>query len=473
MSFIHDDFLLETESARRLYHEYAVDQPILDYHTHLPPNDIAENRQFANLYEIWLEGDHYKWRAMRANGVGEAFCTGEAEPYDKYLAWARTVPKTLRNPLYHWSHLELKRYFDVDDLLSETTAAAVWEQANERLKDPALSTVEILKRFRVMAVCTTDDPTDDLRFHQQIAAADIPTRVYPTFRPDKSLMVDQPDHFNTWCDRLAEVTDRDIDSLEALEDALNQRHEYFHSLGGRLSDHGMPHCYASFCDPAIAAAIFDKARVGRVVSPDEHRQFATHMMVLFGRWDAQRGWTKQMHIGPMRNTNSRAFAKVGPDAGFDSMGDWNQADAMRAYLDFLDREEALPKTIVYNLNPKDNYLFASMVGNFQDGTTPGKMQIGSGWWYLDQKEGMTWQLNALSNVGLLSRFVGMLTDSRSFLSCPRHEYFRRILCNLLGNEMESGELPPDFGLVGHMVADICYANARDFFGLDLPSELSR
>ena len=471
MTFIHDDFLLGSESARRLYHQYAVDQPILDYHTHLPPHDIANNRQFANLFEIWLEGDHYKWRAMRANGVSEEFCTGDADPYDKYLAWARTVPKTLRNPLYHWSHLELMRYFDVDVLLSERTAKDVWEQASDKLRNPALSTVEILRRFKVMAVCTTDDPTDDLAFHQQIAASDIPTRVYPTFRPDQALMVDRLDVFNPWCDRLAQVVDRDINSLDALEGALNQRHEFFHSLGGRLSDHGMPHCYADFCDQKTASAIFDKARAGREVTPLEQSQFATHMMLLFGRWDAKRGWTKQLHIGPMRNTNSRAFAKIGPDTGFDSMGDWRQADAMRAYFDFLDQEEALPKTVVYNLNPKDNYLFASMIGNFHDGDIPGKMQFGSGWWYLDQKEGMQWQLNALSNVGLLSRFVGMLTDSRSFLSCPRHEYFRRILCNILGGEMETGELPADFDLVGDMVADICYRNARDFFGLEVAEEM--
>ena len=471
MSFIHDDFLLETDAARKLYHEYAADQPILDYHTHLPPDEIASNRQFANLYEIWLEGDHYKWRAMRANGVSEEFCTGGADPYDKYMAWARTVPQTLRNPLYHWTHLELKRYFDVDELLNESTAAAIWEQAQRRLADPGLSTVEILRRFRVMAVCTTDDPTDDLAYHQQIAAADIPTRVYPTFRPDISLMVDRPDVFNPWCDKLAKVTDRDINSLETLESALSDRHAFFHSLGGRSSDHGMPHCYADFCDQRTAETIFDKARAGRDVSAGEQRQFATHMMVLFGRWDAERGWTKQMHIGPKRNNNSRLFAKAGPDAGFDSIGDWRQADAMQAYFDFLDREDALPKTIVYNNNPRDNYLFASMVGNFQDGITPGKMQFGSGWWYLDSIEGMQWQLNALSNVGLLSRFVGMLTDSRSFLSCPRHEYFRRVLCRLLGGEMESGELPQDFDLVGTMVANICYGNARAFFGLEVPERL--
>ncbi len=471
MSFIHDDFLLGSEAAHKLYHEFAADQPILDFHTHLPPQDIAGNRSFANLFEIWLEGDHYKWRAMRANGVSEEYCTGNAEPYDKYLAWSRTVPRTLRNPLYHWTHLELKRYFDVDELLNEETAPAIWEQANDRLADPDLSACEILRRFRVMAVCTTDDPTDDLAHHRQIAQAGIATRVYPTFRPDKSLMVDRPDVFNPWCDRLAAISDRDISSLDALQEALTERHAFFHEFGCRLSDHGMPHCFADFCDQRTAAAIFDKARAGTAASSDEFRKFATHLMVLFGRLDAQRGWTKQMHIGPLRNNNSRFFERAGPDTGFDSMGDWLQAEAMQGYFDHLDRENALPKTIVYNINPRDNYLIASMLGNFQDGSIPGKMQFGCGWWYLDQKEGMQWQLNTLSNVGLLSRFVGMLTDSRSFMSCPRHEYFRRILCNLLGDEIEAGELPRDFDLIGSLVQDICFGNARSFFGLDLPAAL--
>lgn len=470
MSFIHDDFMLQGESARRLYHEYAADQPILDYHTHLPPHDIANNRRFENLFEIWLEGDHYKWRAMRANGIAEEFCTGDAAPYDKFLAWSRTVPYTLRNPLYHWTHLELKRYFGVDDLLSEETAPKIWEQANERLQAPEMTTQGILKTYKVRAVCTTDDPTDDLAFHKQIAESDPDTCVYPTFRPDKSMAVHLPEQFNAWVDQLAAATDIDMATVDDLVAGLTKRHDYFHELGCRLSDHGLPHCYAEDCDDTTANTIFANARNGVAASPQEQLQFGSYLMLLFGRLDAAKGWTKQMHIGPMRNLNSRAFQITGPDAGFDSMGDWPQAENMARYFDRLDSENALPKTVVYNLNPKDNYLFASMIGNFQDGVTAGKMQFGSGWWYLDQKEGMQWQINALSMVGLLPRFVGMLTDSRSFMSCPRHEYFRRILCNMLGTEMDLGELPSDFDLIGSMVQDICFRNAEKFFDLQLPNQ---
>lgn len=468
MPFIHDDFLLQTKTARRLYHEYAADQPIIDYHNHLPPKDIAENRQFQNLFEIWLEGDHYKWRAMRANGVEERYCTGDAPPYEKFLAWARTVPHTVRNPLFHWTHLELKRYFGIDDLLNEKSAPAIWERANAQLATPALSTQGILGTFQVAALCTTDDPTDDLAYHQAIAKSGLATRVYPAYRPDKALAVTQPEAWNGWVERLARAADTDIARLPDFLAALEKRHRFFHEQGGRLSDHGLSTCYADFPSEAEASAIFDAARSGKAAGPEDHAKFASYLMLFFGRLDAERGWTKQLHLGALRNNNTRAFQKLGPDTGFDSIGDWPQAAALSAYLDRLDQEKALPKVILYNNNPVDNYVLATMIGNFQDGRTPGKMQFGSGWWFLDTKEGIEWQLNALSNVGLLSRFVGMLTDSRSFMSYPRHEYFRRVLCNLLGSDIEKGEIPNDDDLVGPLIRNVCYGNAKQYLGLEIP-----
>ncbi len=468
MPFIHDDFLLNTKTARRLYHERAARLPIIDYHNHLPPRDIARNRQFEDLFEAWLEGDHYKWRAMRANGVDERYCTGDAPHEEKFLAWARTVPHTLRNPLYHWTHLELKRYFEIDERLDEKTAPAIWEAANARLATPDLTTQGILRKFRVAALCTTDDPTDDLLYHRAIAASGLATRVYPAFRPDKALTVHQPEAFNSWVDTLAQVSDTEIRRLPEFLDALEKRHTFFHECGGRLSDHGLSQCYADFPSEATAAAIFDAARSGRAASPDDHARFAAYLMLFFGRLDARRGWTKQLHLGALRNGSSRGYRLLGPDTGFDSIGDWPQAQALSAYLDRLDQENALPRVILYNNNPTDNYVFATMIGNFQDGVTPGKMQFGAGWWFLDTKEGIEWQLNALSNVGLLSRFIGMLTDSRSFLSYPRHEYFRRVLCNLLGRDIERGEIPDDDDLVGPMIENICFHNARNYLGLDIP-----
>jgi len=467
MSFIHENFLLSTPTAQRLYHDFAVDPPILDYHCHLPPKDVAENRRFANLFEIWLEGDHYKWRAMRANGIDEKFCTGSADPYDKFLAWARTVPATLRNPLYHWTHLELKRYFDIGELLDESSAPSIWEKANAALASGNLDARNILCKFRVKAVCTTDDPTDDLAYHQAIAASGLATRVFPTYRPDKALTVHMPEVFNAWVDRLAAVCNTEIANLNAFVDALKKRHDYFHSVGGRLSDHGLNHAYSDFPPEREAREIFSRVRQGKAATPEEHRRFASHLMLLFGQFDAEKGWTKQMHLGARRNNNTRRFAEMGPDTGWDSIGDWPQGDALGAYLDRLDQENALPKIVLYNLNPADNYVIAAMIGNFQDGKTAGKIQFGSGWWFLDQKEAMQWQMNALSNCGLLSRFLGMLTDSRSFMSYPRHEYFRRVLCDLIGRDIENGEIPDSNELVGPMIRDICYGNARRFLGLDI------
>ena len=466
-TFITDDFLLESDVARELYHDYAKSLPIYDYHSHLPPSQIAENKCFENLAEVWLLGDHYKWRAMRWNGVPEHFCTGDATPWEKFLAYARTVPKTLRNPLYHWTHLELKFYFGIDDLLDETTAESIWSRANEQLAE--LPVHELLRKSCVAVSCTTDDPADSLNTHRRIRDdGKLATRVYPTFRPDKALLVDQPEVFNNWLDKLSGASGGDCGSFDGFLSALTQRHEDFHAAGGRLSDHGLEFCHSCECSDDEARCIFENARAGLTVSSPDAAKFRGYMMVFFGHLDAEKGWTKQLHLGALRNTNTRLLRTLGPDTGFDSIGDWPQAAALARYLDRLDNEDRLPKTVIYNLNPADNYLFATMAGNFQDGTVPGKVQFGSGWWFLDQKEGMEWQLNALSNLGLLSRFVGMLTDSRSFLSFPRHEYFRRILCNLLGRDVVKGQLPHDMRLLGQTVADICFHNSRRFFALEIP-----
>ena len=465
MRLITDEFLLHNPTAVSLYRRYAEPQPILDYHCHLPPADVARNRRFANLFEIWLEGDHYKWRAMRANGVPERFCTGDAAPYDKFLAWAATVPKCLRNPLYHWTHLELCRYFDIDELLDEKNAPAIWEAANARLQTDELTAHGILRKFDVRAVCTTDDPADPLDHHAAIAASGLATKVYPTFRPDRALQVDDPSVFVPWVDKLAATAGVPIASFADFERALRRRHQDFHDAGGRLSDHGLAYCYAAECSTAEAAAIFDRARAGHAATAAEHEQFGAYLMLLFGHLDAEKGWTKQLHLGARRNVNTRMMRTLGRDTGYDSIGDYRQVEGLAWYLDRLEQESALPKTILYNNNPNDNYTFATMIGNFQDGSQAGKIQFGSGWWYLDQKDGIEWQIDALSSVGLLSHFVGMLTDSRSFMSYPRHEYFRRVLCNMLGEEMERGELPNDEALVGAMVADICFHNAHRYLGL--------
>ncbi len=466
--FIHEDFLLETPAAVRLFHEYAASEPILDYHCHLSPQWIAENKQFSDLTEAWLEGDHYKWRAMRTDGVNEQFCTGDASPREKFQAWARTVPDTLRNPLYHWTHLELARYFGVTSLLNADTAEAIWQQANERLAAPEFTTQGMLRRFHVRALCTTDDPVDSLEPHRAIAASGCATEVFPAFRPDRALQVNLPVRFSEWVAALGTASRIEIRTFQHFLDALEQRHTFFHQHGCRLSDHGMNTCPSAECTQAEAERIFAHTLAGTVAGTEEHTKFASFLMLFFGHLDAKRGWTKQLHLGASRNNSSRMMRHLGPDTGFDSIGDWPQMESLRMYLDRLDAENALPKTILYNLNPADNYAFATMIGNFQDGSIAGKMQFGSGWWFLDQKEAIEWQINTLSSVGLLSRLVGMLTDSRSFLSFPRHEYFRRVLCNLLGRDMERGETPMDFALVGGMVRNICYANACEY--LQLPTK---
>jgi glucuronate isomerase len=466
-SFLPDDFLLTTRWARTLYFEHAAGQPIFDYHCHLPPEDIARNRRFENLTQIWLGGDHYKWRAMRSNGVPEDLITlKNTSDYDKFLAYARTVPSTLRNPLYHWSHLELRRCFGINEIINERTAPGIWEKAGRKLATPALSTHGILTRFKVAAVCTTDDPVDSLEHHAAIARSGLATRVYPTFRPDKALLVSQPAVFNPWCDQLAARADVDVRNLASLLEALRRRHDFFHSLGGRISDHGLENIPGADCTATQAAAIFAQARSGRAAAPEQAAKFTWFMMLFFGHLDAAKGWTKQLHLGAIRNNNTRLLKRLGADAGADSIGDFPQARGLARFLDRLDSEGCLPKTVIYNLNPADNYVFATMIGNVQDDLAPGKIQFGSGWWFLDQKEGMEWQLNALSQLGLLSRFVGMLTDSRSFLSYVRHEYFRRVLCALLGADMQAGLIPADRKLVGGMVEDICYRNAERYFGLE-------
>ena len=464
-TFITEDFLLSNDVDRELYHDYAAREPIHDYHCHLPSDQIAANKTFRNLYEVWLAGDHYKWRAMRSNGISEKFCTGDASDYDKFLAFARTVPRTLRNPLYHWTHLELKKYFGVTDLLDESTAKQIWNTANAQLAD--MPVAKIMHRSRVTVVCTTDDPTDSLEHHRKIRHdRKLKTRVYPTWRPDKALAVDQPVAFNAWTDKLSAASGIDCNNFANFLVALEQRHEFFHKNGCRLSDHGLSYCYADDCTEAEAAQTFSDARSGDQVSCDQADAFRSFLMIFFGELDAVRGWVKQIHLGALRNNNTRLLRTLGPDTGFDSIGDWPQADTISRYLDKLDQNNRLPKTILYNLNPADNYVLATMIGNFQDGTVPGKIQFGSGWWFLDQKEGMESQINALSQLGLLSRFVGMLTDSRSFVSYPRHEYFRRILCNMIGRDVVNGELPRDMKLLGGMVRDISYRNAKTYFGLE-------
>ncbi len=468
MEFIHDDFLLHSEMARRLYYGYASEEPILDYHSHLPSADIAADHRFRNLWEIWLQGDHYKWRLMRANGVPEKYCTGDAPEYEKFLTWARTVPATLRSPLYLWTHLELKRYFGIGELLNENNAQEVWDRANSQLQNGDLTTQGILRKFKVQVECTSDDPCDDLSAHRAFNASATGCRMYPTFRPDRALRIGIPNDWNAWIRRLEESSKREVTYLQDFLDALRQRHDFFHANGGRLSDHGLTRCHATPCSDREAATIFSKVRSGMSASDIEQEQFGSFLMLFFGHLDAEKGWTKQLHLGAIRNVNSRRAREAGLDTGYDSIGDWKQAAALGAYLDLLEQERALPKTIIYNVNPADNYVFATAIGNFQDGSVAGKIQFGSAWWFLDQKEGIEWQLNALSNTGLLSRFIGMLTDSRSFMSFPRHEYFRRVLCDLLGRDVENGELPSDEKLLGTMVRNICFNNAREYLGLEMP-----
>jgi glucuronate isomerase len=470
--FIHDDFMLQSLAARELYHHFAKDEPILDFHNHLPPDQIAVDRTFENLFEIWLAGDHYKWRAMRANGIAEDRITGGATARDKFDAWAETVPHCLRNALYHWTHLELARYFDFDGFFSPKTADAVWEQGNAILARPSHSCRGLLVQSKVRALCTTDDPTDSLEHHRAIAAdGEFKVGVYPTFRPDRALWVHDAGEFNAYADKLAGVSGIDCATLAGFQDALRSRHDFFHETRGRLSDHGLHHVFDADCTREQAAAIFDKVRRGQCADAAEAEAFGAYLMLFFGELNAARGWTMQLHIGAERNNSQRLFEKLGRDIGCDSMADVNHAFAVRRYLNTLDQRGHLPKVMLYNLNPKDNYALSTMLGNFMEakpGDPPCRLQLGTAWWFMDTKEGMEWQINTFSNTSLLSRFNGMLTDSRSFLSFTRHEYFRRILCNVIGQDIENGEIPRDMELVGDMVRRICFQNAAGFFGLELP-----
>jgi glucuronate isomerase len=468
--FLSADFLLKTATARTLYHEYAKPMPIIDYHNHLLPDQIAEDKQFENITQIWLSGDHYKWRAMRANGVSERYITGDASDWEKFEKWAETVPYTLRNPLYHWTHLELQRYFGITELLNKDSARRIYDECSAKLQTPEYSVQSLLKMMRVETLCTTDDPADSLEHHQALAASGFGVHVLPTFRADKAMAVDDVTSYNAYLDELGTAAAVGISTFADLETALRRRHDFFASVGCRLSDHGLEHIYAAEYTPAEVAASFRKIRGGSALTLAENHQFKAAMLVLLAEMDWEKGWTQQYHLGALRNNNSRMLRELGPDTGWDSIGDFPQGRALSAFLDRLDRQDKLAKTIIYNLNPADNDLIATMIGNFNDGSVAGKMQFGSGWWFLDQKDGMEKQLNALSNMGLLPRFVGMLTDSRSFLSYPRHEYFRRVLCNLLGNDVENGELPADMELLGRTVQNICYGNAKEYFGFDKVAE---
>ena len=461
--FLDKDFLLENEPAVRLYHEYATPMPIIDYHCHLDPKQIADDVRFGNLTRIWLAGDHYKWRAMRANGVDERYCTGDADDREKFMKWAETVPDTLRNPLYHWTHLELQRYFGIHELLSKDTAEMIYEKAGEMLASKDFSVRSLIRKMNVEVICTSDDPVDSLEYHRKIREDGFETTVLPTWRPDKSMAVEDPVTYNSYLEELERASQVNINSYMNLLTALSERHDFFHDQGCRISDHGIETFYAEEYQHPEIERIFLKIRSGRELNTDEVMKFKSALLFELAVMDHERGWAQQFHVGALRNNNSRRLHELGPDTGFDSIGDFRMARSMSRFFDKLDSQEQLAKTVVYNLNPADNALLMTMLYNFSDGITPGKMQFGSGWWFLDQKTGMTDQINTLSALGLLSRFVGMLTDSRSFLSYPRHEYFRRILCNLVGTDMVHGEIPDDPDLLKPLIQNICYYNAKEYF----------
>jgi len=462
-AFLDDDFLLNGKTARRLYHDYAAGMPIIDYHCHLPPDEIANDIHFKNLTHAWLYGDHYKWRAMRANGVNEEFITGKASDEEKFMKWAETVPYTLRNPLYHWTHLELRRYFGIDKLLSPKTAKEIYDECSAKLQTPGYSVRSLLTKMKVEVVCTTDNPLDNLEHHQKIKQDGFAIKVFPAFRPDKAMQVDDTFILNEYIDKLGTVSGIKIRDFETYLHTLKTRHDYFAANGCKLSDHGLEHVYAENYTEEEIDAIFMKIRRNYSLMPLEISRFKSAMLYNFALWDQEKGWVQQYHLGALRNNNTRALTNLGPDTGWDSIGDFSQASALSRFLNKLDTTDQLAKTIIYNLNPADNEMIAAMTGNFNDGSVAGKVQFGSAWWFLDQKDGMTKQLNALSNMGLLSRMVGMLTDSRSFLSFPRHEYFRRLLCNLFGEDIDNGELPDDMEWTGKIIQDICYYNAKNYF----------
>ncbi|WP_420321336.1 glucuronate isomerase [Flagellimonas sp.] len=461
-TFIHKDFLLQNSFAEELYHNYAKDLPIIDYHCHLSPEDIATNRIFNTITEAWIHGDHYKWRAMRTVGISEQYITGNASDEEKFQAWSKTVPQTIRNPLYHWTHLELARYFDEFDLLNGKNAQTIYRSTSERLRSNDFSCRSLLSKMKVEVVCTTEDPTDSLEYHQKMAKENSGLLMGTSFRPDKALLIGSGD-FNSYIDDLAKVADMDISTYDDLCEALAKRIAYFDANGCTLSDHGLENIPFEEASPTEIANIFAKKRSGKQLDGKEIKQFKTALLLFLSEMYNDYGWVQQFHLGPLRNNNTRMLKILGPDTGWDSIGDFSQARNLSRFLDALDSKNKLTKTILYNSNPADNEVFAAMVGNFNDGSIKGKVQYGSGWWFLDQKDGITKQLNALSNVGFISCFVGMLTDSRSFLSFPRHEYFRRVLCNLFGEEIQNGELPNDMELIGKTIRDICYFNAKEYF----------
>ena len=464
-SFITDDFLLNNTYAKDLYHSYAKDLPIIDYHNHLSPVDIASNRVFENLSQAWLEGDHYKWRAMRTIGVNEAFITGQATDKEKFLKWADTVPYTIRNPLFHWTHLELLRYFDISDILKPEKANTIYNSCNEQLQDDSHHTLGLLKQMSVDYLCTTDDPIDSLIHHRQINSSDCGLKVFPSFRPDKSLAIGERQSYTTYLDSLGESANVEIRSFSNLLEALSNRIDYFHDHGARISDHGLSYLPYYKRGEFDSDKLFQKFINGQDLSPREIGHYQSEVLRWLSKQYHKRGWTQQFHLGAIRNNNKRLLNQLGPDTGFDSIGDYSQAEALSQFLNDLDATDQLTKTIVYNLNPADNEVMAAMVGNFNDGSIKGKIQYGAAWWFLDQKDGIEKQLNALSNMSLLSCSIGMLTDSRSFLSFPRHEYFRRILCNLVGRDIANGELPTDIGWLGNIISDVCYNNVKGYLRL--------
>ena len=466
--FMDENFLLQTPTAQKLYHEHAAKMPIIDYHCHLIPKMVADDHRFKSITEIWLGGGHYKWRAMRSNGVDERFCTGtDTTDWEKFQKWAETVPYTFRNPLYHWTHLELKTAFGIDKLLNPETAKEIFDVCNDKLiNDPNMTARGLMRRYNVETVCTTDDPVDSLEYHKAVRDSGFEIKMLPTWRPDKAMAVEVPAEFRAYVEKLSEVSGVTISKFADMVDALQKRHDFFEEMGCRLSDHGIEEFYAADYTDAEIEAIFDKVYGGKELTDEEIHKFKSAMLIVFGEMDYNSGWTQQFHYGAIRNNNSKMFKLLGPDTGFDSIGEFNTAKSCARFLDKLNTRGKLTKTILYNLNPCANEVIATMLGNFQDGSIPGKIQFGSGWWFLDQKDGMQKQMNALSLLGLLSRFVGMLTDSRSFLSYPRHEYFRRTLCNLVGNDIENGEIPYtgyEEQRVNQMIEDICYNNAKNFF----------
>ena len=466
-SFLDENFLLETKTAEKLYHDYAKQMPIIDYHCHLPPQQIAADTQFDNLTQIWLYGDHYKWRAMRTNGVDESYCTGQQPDYEKFVQWAETVPFTMRNPLYHWTHLELQRYFNIYEILNKDTAAKIYEECTAKLQTPEYSVKNLLRKMNVKTVCTTDDPVDTLEFHRQLKENGFEIPVLPAFRPDAAMNVGNAQNFISYIKKLEAASNTSIGNFTHFLDALKNRHDFFATMGCSVSDHGLEEIYAEEYTLAEVETIFNKVYSGQALNITEQNKFRSAMLVIFAEMDYEKGWVQQYHLGAIRNNNLKAMRELGPDTGWDSIGDFPQARSISKFLGGLIDKNQLTKTILYNLNPADNELMATMIGNFNDGSVAGKVQWGSGWWFLDQKDGMTRQINALSNMGLLSRFIGMLTDSRSFLSYPRHEYFRRILCNLFGNDVEKGELPADLPWIGKIIQDICFNNANNYFGFDI------